>query len=358
MLRTASLLACTKCTAITSTSIMRSPITLSSIMRPAIALTSIALAAAAPAALAQGQDAAASYPNRPVRVVVPYAPGGTTDILARLFAGHLSQAWNQQFVVDNRAGAGATIGSEITAKASPDGYTLFVTPSGSHTANPSLYRKLNYDTQRDFASISLIAWVTNMIVTHPASPINSLQDLINMARAQPGRLTYASSGNGTVAHLSAEMLKAIAKIDIVHVPYKGGGPALAAIASNETTVMFAALPSATPFVLAKRIKPLAVTSPARAAALPDVPTVREAGVPGIAVREWYGIFAPGGTPPDVIAKLNREIQRIIRIPEIDKRMNELGAEPVGSDPKALTDQVAADIRMWAPIVKAAGARAD
>jgi len=326
--------------------------------RAALAAAFVPLFAAFSPLCARAQDAAANYPNRPVRVVVPYAPGGTTDILARLLSAHLSQVWNHQFVVDNRSGAGATIGSEIAAKANPDGYTLFVTPSGSHTANLHLYRKLNYDTQRDFASISLIAWVTNMIVTHPSSPINSLQDLISMARAQPGRLTYASSGNGTVAHLSAEMLKSIAKIDIVHVPYKGGGPALAAIASNETTVMFAALPSATPFVLTKRIKPLAVTSPARAAALPDVPTVREAGVPGIAVREWYGMFAPSGTPAEIIAKVNRELTRIIRIPEIDKRMNELGAEPVASDPKALTEQVASDIKMWAPIVKAAGARAD
>ncbi|MCC6535425.1 MAG: tripartite tricarboxylate transporter substrate binding protein [Burkholderiales bacterium] len=310
----------------------------------------------APAAGAQSPEA--NYPNRPIRIVVPYAPGGTTDILARLLGAHMTIAWGHQVVVDNRSGGGGIIGSEILAKASPDGYTLFVTPSGSHTANPSLYRKLPYDTVRDFAAISLIAWVTNMIVTHPSSPINTLQDLINHARANPGKLTYASSGNGTVAHLSAEMLKSIAKINMVHVPYKGGGPALAAIAANEITVMFAALPSATPFVQSKRIKPLAVTSPNRAASLPDVPTVREAGVPGIAVREWYGIFAPGGTPAGILRKTQAEVVRIIRIPEVEKRMNELGAEPVGSDPKALADQVAADIKMWAPIVKAAGARAD
>ena len=327
-------------------------------MRGRILIDAVIIAAAWAAASAHGADAAANYPARPIRIVVPYAPGGTTDILSRLLGAHMSQAWNHQVVVDNRSGGGGIIGSEIVAKATPDGYTLMVTPSGSHTANPSLYRKLPYDTLRDFASISLIAWVTNMIVTHPSSPINSLQDLIAMAKAQPGKLTYASSGNGTVAHLSAEMLKSIAKIDVVHVPYKGGGPALAAIAANETTVMFAALPSATPFVQAKRIKPLAVTSPQRAAALPDVPTVKEAGVPGIAVREWYGIFAPGATPPGVVAKVHEQVARIIRIPEVERRMNELGAEPVGSDPKALADQVAADVKMWAPIVKRAGARAD
>lgn len=309
-------------------------------------------------AAAQSADPAAAYPNRPIRIVVPYAPGGTTDILARLLGAHMTQSFGQQVVVDNRSGGGATIGSEITARATPDGYTLMVTPSGSHTANPSLYRKLAYDTTRDFAAVSLMAWVTNMIVTHPTTPINSLQDLIALARSSPGKVTYASSGNGTVAHLSAEMLKSIAKVDMVHVPYKGGGPALAAIAANQTTVMFAALPSATPFVQAKRIKPLAVTSPMRAAALPDVPTVAEAGVPGIGVREWYGVFVPAGVPAAIVAKLEREVARVVKIPEVDRRMNELGAEPVGSTAKALHDQVLGDIRMWAPIVKAAGVRLD
>ena len=307
---------------------------------------------------AQKPDPAASYPQRPIRIVVPYAPGGTTDILARLLGAHMTQNWHQQVVVDNRSGGGATIGSDIASKASPDGYTLLVTPSGSHTANPSLYRKLSYDTLRDFAGVSLMAWVTNLIVTHPSSAIGSLQDLIASAKTTPGQVTYASSGNGTVAHLSAEMLKSIAKIDMVHVPYKGGGPALAAIAANQTTVMFAALPSATPFVQAKRIKPLAVTSPKRASALPDVPTVAEAGVPGIAVREWYGVFTSAGTSPAIIAKLEQEVARVVRVADVERRMNELGAEPVGSGAKALQDQVAADIKMWAPIVKAAGVRLD
>lgn len=320
--------------------------------------TATAMLAAAGPASAQPVDAAAGYPNRPIRIVVPYAPGGTTDILARLLGAHITQHLGQQAVVDNRSGGGAIIGSDILAKANADGYTIFVTPSGSHTANPSLYRKLPYDTLKDFAAVSLMAWVTNMVVTHPTTPINSLQDLIAAAKAAPGKVTYASSGNGTVAHLSAEMLKSIAKIEMVHVPYKGGGPALAAIAANQTTVMFAALPSATPFVQAKRIKPLAVTSPTRAAVLPDVPTVAEAGVPGIGVREWYGVFAPGATPAAIIARLEREVARVVRVPEVDKRMNELGAEPVGSSAKALHDQVVADVKMWAPIVKAAGARAD
>jgi tripartite-type tricarboxylate transporter receptor subunit TctC len=324
-----------------------------------LALLPAALAAAFGAtAAAHAADAASGYPNRPVRFITPYAPGGTTDILTRIMGQQLTQSLGQQMVVDNRGGGGGTIGSDIVAKAAPDGYTLMITPSGSHTINPSLYRKLPYDTMRDFAAVSMLAWVTNLIVTHPSSPINSLQDLIATARTPAGKVSYASSGNGSVAHLTAEMLKMIAKIDMVHVPYKGGGPGLAAIMANETTVMFAALPSATPFVRSNRIKPLAVTSPTRTAALPNVPTVAEAGVPGIAVREWYGLFAPGGTPAAIIDRLSRESARIVRIPDVAQRMNELGAEPVGSDAKTLHDQVVADIRMWAPIVKISGARAD
>ena len=330
-------------------------------MKRILSFVSLLCAGVAPIAGPTGSvlaaEQVAAYPSRPVRIIAPYAPGGTTDILSRIVAEQLSLATGQQVLVDNRACGGGTIGSDMVARAVPDGHTLMITPSGSHTANPSLYAKLPYDTVRDFAAVSLIASVANLIVTHPSSPINSLQDLIAAART-PGKVSYASAGSGTVGHLSAEMLRSIAKIDMVHVPYKGGGPALAAIVSNETTVMFAALPSATPFVRSGRIKPLAVTSPKRVSALPSVPTVAEAGVPGIAVIEWYGLFAPGRTPTGIVDKLSREVARIVRIPEVASRMNELGAEPVGSDPKTLHDQVVSDIRMWTPIVKDAGVRAD
>jgi len=310
------------------------------------------------AASAVSHAAEAQYPVRPIRIVTPYAPGGTTDILSRIIAQHLTQSLGQQVIVDNRGGGAAQIGSDIVAKAAPDGHTLMVTPSGSHTSNPSLYRKLPYDTVKDFAPITLIAWVTNLIVTHPSSPINTVQDLIKLAKAKPGTLSYASSGNGTVAHLSAELLKSIAGIDLVHVPYKGGGPALAAIATNETTVMFAALPSATGFLQGKRIKPLAVTSPKRVAALPDVPTVAEAGVPGIGVMEWYGALAPGGTPRAVIDKLNAEIVRIINKPDVHARFADLGADPVGNSPQEFEKQIRSDIAMWAKVVKSSGVQAN
>lgn len=320
----------------------------------------IALCIAAATTIAWAQWGAAEFPSHPIRIAVGYAPGGTTDILSRILGAHLTQSLGQQVIVDNRPGAAAQIASNIVAKATPDGHTLLMTPSGSHTVNPSLYKskKLPYDTLKDFAPITLVAWVTNLIVTHPASPINTLQDLITAAKAKPGQLTYASSGNGTVAHLSAEMLKVLAGIAMVHVPYKGGGPALAAIATNETSVMFAALPSATPFLHSKRIKPLAVTSPQRVSVLPDVPTVAEAGVPGIGVMEWYGVFAPAGTPRAIIEKLNAEIVRVVKKPEVQARFIELGADPVGNSPREFAKQVESDVAMWTRIVESSGARAD
>ncbi len=308
-----------------------------------------------PCALAQSP---ADYPNRPIRLVIGYAPGGTSDITSRILGAHLTQAWGQQVVIDNRPGASAQIATDLVAKASPDGYTLFNTPSGTHTANVSLYKKLPYDTIKDFAPVTLFAWVSNMIVTHPSSPINSLQDLIRMAKAAPGKLTYASVGAGSVSHLSAEILKSTTGTDIVHVPYKGGGPALLAIASNETTIMFAAVPSGTPFVVSKRIKPLAVTSPKRVASLPDVPTAAEAGVPALQVMEWYGVLAPAGTPKPIISKLHEEIVKIVRKPEVVARFTELGADPVGSTPAEFARQIEADVKMWAKVIKEAGIRSD
>jgi tripartite-type tricarboxylate transporter receptor subunit TctC len=310
------------------------------------------------AAFGQKPDPVRDYPSRPIRIVVGFAPGGTTDITARLLAAHLTQAWGVQVVVDNRTGASGQIGSEIVARATPDGHTLMVVSSGVHTSNLSLYRKLSYDTVKDFAPVTLFAWVSNMIVTHPSSPLNSLQDLIRTARAAPGKLTYASASIGTVGHLSAELLKVLAKIDMVHVPFKGGGPALTAIAGNEVTIMFAALPSAAPFVQAKRIKPLVVTSPRRAPSLPDVPTVAEAGVPGLGVMEWYGMFAPAGTPAPIIDKLQKEVVTIIRKPELASRFGDLGADFAVTTPAEFGKQVASDIKMWAAVIKEAGIRAD
>ncbi|MCE2946665.1 MAG: Bug family tripartite tricarboxylate transporter substrate binding protein [bacterium] len=329
--------------------------------RRSIALAAMAGVLAATAAPAFPQAAGSSardFPTRPLRLVLGYAPGGTTDILSRLLAVHLSQSLGQPVIVDNRPGASAMIGSHVVATAVPDGHTLLMTPSGTHTSNLSLYRKVPYDTVKDFAPITLFAWVSNMIVTHPSTPLNSLQDVIRQAKASPGKLTYASVGIGSVSHLSAEMLKNLAGIDVTHVPYKGGGPALAAIAANEVTIMFAALPSASSFVQAKRIKPLVVTSPKRSPTLPDVPTVAEAGIAGLQVMEWYGALAPAGTPRGVVQRLRDELVAIIKRPEITARFIELGADPDFMTPEAFSKQIDADIRMWAAVVKQSGIRAD
>lgn len=322
------------------------------------AMAGVLSAAAAPAAAQPAQGAGRDYPTRPIRIVVGYAPGGTTDILSRLLSVHLSQSLGQQVIVDNRPGASAMIGSHVVATAVPDGHTLLMTPSGTHTSNLSLYRKVPYDTVKDFAPITLFAWVSNMIVTHPSTPLNSLQDVIRQAKASPGKLSYASVGIGSVSHLSAEMLKNLAGIDVTHVPYKGGGPALAAIAANEVTIMFAALPSASSFVQAKRIKPLVVTSPKRSPTLPDVPTVAEAGVAGLQVMEWYGALAPAGTPRAIVQRLRDELVAIIKRPEITARFVELGADPDFMTPAEFAKQIDADIRMWAGVVKQSGIRAD
>ncbi len=318
------------------------------------AVAAFCLLAVALVAPAQSQGGAQDYPQRPIRLVVGYAPGGSTDIFSRILGSHMTQNWGQQVVVDNRSGASAQIATDIVAKAPPDGYTLLVTPSGTHTANVSLFKKLPYDTVKDFAPVTLFGWVTNMIVTHPSTPVSTLQELIQLAKSKPGELTYATSSAGSVGHLSAELLNSLAGIKIVHVPYKGGGPALTAIASNEISIMFAALPSASPFIQAKRIKPIAVTSPKRSPVLPDVPTVAESGLPGLAVREWYGVLAPAKTPVAVIDKLNAEIVRIIRKPEVEARFAELGTDVVGNTPREFAKQIDSDIRMWAKVIKEAG----
>jgi tripartite-type tricarboxylate transporter receptor subunit TctC len=304
------------------------------------------------------QQGAADFPSRPIRIVTGYSPGGTTDILSRVVGVHLLQSLGQQVIVDNRPGAAAQTASQIVAKATPDGYTLLMTPSGSHTVNPSLYKNLPYDTLRDFAPVALVAWVTNVILTSSASPINTMQDLITLAKAKSGQLTYASAGNGTITHLSAEILKSITGINLVHVPYKGGGQALVAISANETSIMFGALPSSMPFLQGKRVKALAVTSPKRATSLPDVPTVAEAGLPRLGVMEWYGALAPAATPRPIIEKLNAEIARIQKKPEVHNRLSELGADPAIMSARDFGKQVEADVAMWAKVVESSGARPD
>jgi tripartite-type tricarboxylate transporter receptor subunit TctC len=310
---------------------------------------------------AYAQGAVSKYPERPIRLVVGFPPGGATDILARILSQHMPELIGQPVVVDNRGGATGTVAAAIAAKAPPDGYTIMMVPSGPYTISASTYTKLPYDAVRDFTGVSLLVWVTNVIVVPQASPAKALQDLIRMAKEKPGQLTFSSSGSGSLHHLSGEVLKRITGTDMIHVPFKGAGPAMAALAGSEVTFGFTSMPSAVPLIHAKRIRPIAVTSLKRMPALPDTPTMVEAGVPpppGLDIREWYGVIVPAATPAPIINKLNAEMVKVFKRPDVQKRLTEMGAEYVGSSPEALSKQLANDVRTWAKWVKDVGVRAD
>ena len=301
------------------------------------------------------------YPERPIRLVVGFPPGGATDILARILAQHMGDSIGQTVVVDNRGGASGTIAAALVAKAAPDGYTIMLVPSGPYTISPSVYGKLPYDAVRDFTGVSLLAWVTNVIVVPQASPVKTLQDLIRMAKERPGQVTFSSSGAGTLHHLSGEVLKRLTGTDMIHVPFKGAGPAMAAMAGGEVSFGFTSMPSAMPLINGKRIRPLAVTSMKRMPALPDTPTMTEAGVPpppGLDIREWYGVIAPAATPAVIVNKLNAEMVKAFKRPDVQKRLTEMGAEYVGSSPQAQSKQLGNDVRTWAKWVKDVGVRVE
>jgi tripartite-type tricarboxylate transporter receptor subunit TctC len=319
-----------------------------------------AFSIAAQAAHAQGASAG-KYPDRPIRLVVGFPPGGATDILARILSQHMPESIGQPVVVDNRGGASGTIAAAMVAKAAPDGYTIMMVPSGPFTISVSTYGNLTYDAVRDFTGVSLLAWVTNVIVVPQASPAKTLQDLINMAKEKPGQVTFSSSGSGSLHHLAGEVLKGVTGTQMIHVPFKGGGPALTALAGNEVTFGFTSMPSAMPLINAKRVRPIAVTSEKRMPALSATPTMTEAGVPppsGLDIREWYGVIVPSATPGPVIDKLNAEMVKVFKRPDVQKRLTEMGAEFVGSSPQELSKQLANDVRTWAKWVKDAGVRAE
>jgi tripartite-type tricarboxylate transporter receptor subunit TctC len=301
------------------------------------------------------------YPERPIRLVVGFPPGGATDILARILALHMPESIGQAVVVDNRGGATGTVAAAIVAKAPPDGYTIMMVPSGPFTISASTYNNLPYDAVRDFTGVSLLAWVTNVIVVPQVSPVKTLQDLIRMAKEKPGQLTYSSSGAGSLHHLATEVMKRVTGTDMIHVPFKGAGPAMTALAGNEVNFGFTSMPSAMPLIHGKRIRPLAVTSMKRMPALPDTPTMTEAGVPppsGLDIREWYGVIVPAATPAPIVNKLNAEMVKVFRRPDVQTRLTEMGAEYVGSSPQELSKQLAHDVRTWAKWVKDTGVRVD
>jgi len=297
------------------------------------------------------------FPDKPIRIVVPFPPGGATDAAARLVAVKMGEHWGQPVVVDNRAGAGGNVGSDLVAKAPADGYTLVMGVTGSHAINTSLYSRMPYDPVADFVAIGQVAVVPNVLVVHPSVPAKNLAELVALANKEPGKLNYASLGNGTAAHLGMEMLKSEAGVDITHVPYKGSAPAVSDLLAGQVQMMVDGLPSALPHVKAGKLRAIALTSLHRAPSLPGLPTIAET-YPGFYADAWSGLFAPRGTPQPVVDKLSAEVQRILKLPDVREKLMALGAEPVGSTQAEFTAHVKREIDKWAKVVRTSGAKVD
>lgn len=323
------------------------------------ALGSIASAVVLGAGLLGGTSALAqAYPTKPVTIIVPFAAGGTTDILARIIGQALTAELGQSVVVDNRAGAGGNIGGQAAAKATPDGHTLFMGTVGTHAINASLYKKMPFDPVKDFAPLTRVANVPNLLVANPAQPYKSVKDLIAYAKANPGKVNFGSSGNGSSIHLSGELFKSLAKVDMQHVPYKGSAPAVTDLLGNQIGIMFDNMPSAIPHVRSGKLVPLAVTTAKRSPELPNVPTIAEAGVPGYEATSWFGMFAPAGTPAPVLAKLNAAIVKVLAQPDVKKKINEQGAEVYSETPEQFAAFIQAESVKWGKVVKESGASLD
>jgi len=304
-----------------------------------------------------------AWPNKPVRIVVPFAAGGTTDILARALAPELGKAFGQTFIIDNKAGAGGNLGADVVAKSPPDGYTLLMGTVGTQSINPSLYPKMPYDAVKDFAPITLVAGVPNVLVVNPAKAaaagITDVKSLIDYARAHPGKLNMASSGNGTSIHLSGELFKSMTGTYMVHFPYRGSGPALLDLIGGTMDLMFDNLPSALPQVKGGKLTALAVTSSERSAALPEVPTVAEAGpVKGFEASSWFGLLAPAGTPAEIVNRVQQESAKALGAPALKERLLSQGAIPGGNTPAEFGRFIAAESKKWSAVVKASGAKVD
>lgn len=302
--------------------------------------------------------AADVYPTKPVRIIVPFPPGGPADALARTVGDKLAASLSQPVVVDNRPGAGGNIGMELAAKAPPDGHTLVLAPAGNLTVNPSLYRSVPYDVARDFAPVTVIAAVPNVLVVNPQVPAKDVAELIAYAKANPGRLNYSSPGAGSGAHLAGELFRTSAGIDIVHVPYNGIAPAVTAVVAGDVQMMFAAAPTALPHVAGGKLRALAVASPKRMATAPALPTMDEAGLPGFDVTSWYSIVAPAGTPPAVIDRLQKEIAKAVQLPDVKARLAGLGAEPIANTPAEFAVMIKGETAKWGKIVKDANIKVE
>jgi tripartite-type tricarboxylate transporter receptor subunit TctC len=299
---------------------------------------------------------AAEYPMRPVTLIVAFTPGGPSDVLARILGKRLHELFGQPFVIDNRPGAAGNIAAEVVANAAPDGYTLLMGNNSILATNASLYKKLGYDPQRDFAPISLIGSQANILVVNPSVPANSMQELIALARASPGKLNFASSGHGAAAHLAGELFKTEAKVDIVHVAYKGAAPALHDVVAGHVHMMFATAASVVSLIRDGKVRPLAVSTPKRSAVLPDIPTVAELGIPGFDATTWHGLVAPAGVSKEVIGTLHFGVVTALNDPAVRKSLLDLGVDIVGSTPQEFDTYIKAEIPKWSAVVKASGAR--
>ena len=316
------------------------------------------MAAGAVALLPLGASAQAAFPSKALTLVVPFSAGGTTDILARVVGQYMSKDLGQPVIIDNRAGAGGNIGAQLVARAAPDGYTLLMGTVGTHAINQSLYKKMAFDPIKDFAPISRVALVPNLLVANPSQPFKTVKEMIAYAKANPGKLTFASSGSGSSIHLSGEMFQQMAGVEMQHIPYKGSAPALTDLLGGQTAIMFDNMPSAIGHVRAGKLRAIAVTTPNRSPALPNVPTIAESGVPGYSATSWFGILAPAGTPAPVIARLNASILKALADPDVKKKLAEQGAEPHGEKPEQFAEFIRSETEKWGKTVKVSGATAD
>lgn len=305
-----------------------------------------------------GAAASDNYPSKPIKWVVPFPPGGAMDVMARALGEKLSQSTKQPVVIENRPGAGGMIGSSVVAKAEPDGHTMMIVSIG-HAVNPSLYNKLPYDAAKDFEPVTLVGVVPNILVVNPTRvKAGSVKELIAQAKAQPGGLTYASAGTGTTIHLSAELFNSMAGVDIMHVPYKGSAPAVTDLIGGQVDMMFDSVSSAKPHIQSGKLKPLAVTTTKRSSMFPEVPTIAEAGVKGYELSGWYAVFVPAGTPKPIVDRLNSELVKAIKLPDVQQRFAQIGAEPVGSSPQELAATLKEETARWSKVVRERNIKAD
>ena len=316
------------------------------------------LATAAAAALLPLTANAQAYPTKPITIIVPFSAGGTTDILARVVGQALTAELGQSVIIDNRAGAGGNIGGQLAARSAADGYTLFMGTVGTHAINESLYKKMPFDPIKDFAPLSRVANVPNLLVAHPSQPFKTVPEMIAYAKANPGKLNFGSSGSGSSIHLSGELFKSMAKVDMVHIPYKGSAPAVNDLLGNQIAIMFDNMPSAIQHVRAGKLRAIAVTTAKRSPELPNVPTIAEAGVPGYEATSWFGLFAPSATPAPIVAQLNKAIVKVLGQADVKQKIADQGGEVVAETPAQFAAFIKAETAKWGKVVKDSGASVD